>query len=142
MGTRVFFALALLPPVFVAGYTLGGVLYLLMAIALAAHIKQISTRRRLFWISILTPPLFALALVLSIEASGAVPAIVGLAVEVLFNVMHLSAATRQELGGSHLSALFTLAICVSFFGYIYVAIAWVLWQSLGALGVIRDELAT
>lgn len=142
MGTRVFFMIALLLPVLFAAHAFGGVLYLLMAIALAAHIAQISTRRRLFWLSILMPPLFALALVLSTQASGVVPAKVGFAVAALLNVLHLSAATRQGLGGTHLSAILTLAVCVSFFGYIYVAIAWLLWQCLGAFGVIRDNLAT
>lgn len=142
MGSRIFFIVALLLPVFVAGHALGGALYLLMAIALAANIKQISTRQRLFRLSILAPPLFALALVLSTEASGVVPAMLGFVVQAFLNITHLSAATRQELGGSHLSAILTLGICVSFFGYVYVAIAWLLWQCLGALGVIRDDLAT
>jgi len=141
MSTRVFFMLALLSPVLVAAHAFGGAFYILMAVALTAHIAQISTRRRLFWLFILTPPIFALGLVLHTEASGVVPVMVGTAIGALFNVMHLSAATRQELVGSHLSALLTLGVCVSFFGYIYVAIARVLWQCLGAFGVIRDNLA-
>ena len=142
MGTRIFFTLALLLPVLVAAHAFGGAFYILMAVALTAHIAQTSTRRRLFWLFILTPPVFALGLVLHTEASGVVPATVGIAVEALFNVIHLSAATRQELVGSHVATLLTLFVCVSFFGYVYVAIARMLWQCLGAFGVIRDNLAT
>lgn len=142
MGTRIFFMLVLLFPVLVAAYTFGGVLYLLMALVLAAHIKQISTRRGLFWLSILTPPVFALALAWTADVSGVVPATVGFAVKALLNVMQLSAATRQQLGGNHVSAILTLAVCTSFFGYIYVAIAWLLWQCLASFGVIRDNFAT
>lgn len=105
MGTRVFFMLALLLPVFVAAHAFGGVLYLLMALVLAVHIKQISTRRRLFLVSILTPPLFAIALAWSADVSGVVPATLCIAVTALLNVIHLSAATRQQLAGNHVSAI-------------------------------------
>lgn len=141
MGTRVFFILTLLSPVVAAAYAFGGAFYLLAAIALAANIKQTSTRQRLFWLSIRTPPLFALALAWSVEVSGVEPVMINVAVQVLLNVLHVSAAARQQITGSPLSASLTLAICVSFIGYIYVAIAWMLWQCLETFGVIRDDLA-
>ena len=137
LTSRLFFCLSLALPLVVAavGYivpSLEGLLflfgfavvpYVLVSVCLVILIVRASTLRRLFWVSLLAPPLFGVALAVFVMTVGSVPAI------------HLTVREMcsQALGVAFGGSLYSIP---------YVLVAWGLWAVARRLKWVRNEFAT